>query len=452
MLLFVVSVVVALGVSGLCSLLEATLLSYTPSQVADLSSRRPIVGAVWRRFKDNIEKPIAVILIVNTAAHTIGATIAGAQFESQFGETWLFAFSLVFTYFMLQFTEILPKSLGVRYNAQLAPVIGPPLAVMVRVLEPALKFIHFVNRPFSGKGVADDTTLEQISALASHARLSQLIDPQHARIIQAASEFEEIRVRQIMTPRLDMMYLTADAGIDEILEILDRCPYTRLPLFDGTVDHPIGMIHVKDVVKNLNLVAGRYELRQRPDEGDSDEGQGAAVTGPYVVGAGAMDLRKIKREILYLPEHTSIFDALRRFQKARLHMALVVDEYGATEGIVTLEDVIEEMVGDIRDEFDMAPEALLRREGAGYRLNGRFPLHELERYIPDIGIEHTEEDVDTVGGFASQELGRLAKLGDQFTHAGYVWTVTSADKRRVREVTVVKGSGLTSQHPPVPGC
>jgi CBS domain containing-hemolysin-like protein len=133
MAIFVASVFIALMVSALCSLLEATVLSLSPGQVDDLARRSPGVGSIWQGFKAQIQKPIAVILILNTAAHTIGATLAGAAFEEQFGTAGLLWFSLLFTYMMLQFTEILPKTMGVRYARQLAPVIARPLAVLVRV-------------------------------------------------------------------------------------------------------------------------------------------------------------------------------------------------------------------------------------------------------------------------------------------------------------------------------
>ena len=166
MTLFLTSVFVALLVSALCSVLEATVLSLTPSQVAQLSSRHRRAGAIWQQFKARIDRPIAVILIVNTAAHTIGATVAGAQFELLFGDEGLLWFSLLFTYLMLQFTEILPKTLGVHYNSRLAPLIAVPLAVLIRVLAPVVYLIHFINRPFERKrDQSQPAPLEEITAL-----------------------------------------------------------------------------------------------------------------------------------------------------------------------------------------------------------------------------------------------------------------------------------------------
>lgn len=136
MTIFILSLAIALCVSFFCSLVEAALLSLTPSQVADLSSRHPGIGAIWRGFKANIERPITVILALNTAAHTIGAAVAGSQFDKLFGSRWIWLFSLLFTFAMLQHTEILPKTLGVYFNRSIALWIARPLSMVVNVFTP----------------------------------------------------------------------------------------------------------------------------------------------------------------------------------------------------------------------------------------------------------------------------------------------------------------------------
>ena len=169
MALFVFSVCLALLVSALCSLVEATLLSLTPSQVAQLSQGHPKLGAIWQDFKSRIDRPIAAILLINTAAHTIGASIAGSQFDQLFGDEWILVFSLVFTYLMLQFTEILPKTLGVKHNRFLALLIARPLAAAVTVLAPVLYLVQWV--PFKGRRRNETTpAAEEIAALAGLAR------------------------------------------------------------------------------------------------------------------------------------------------------------------------------------------------------------------------------------------------------------------------------------------
>lgn len=439
MTILLLSAGTALSVSFLCSLLEATLLSYSPSQVAALRERRPSLGAIWQSFKGNIERPIAVILIVNTTAHTVGATIAGAQFERVYGTNGLIAFTAAFTFLMLQFTEILPKTLGVRYNDYFAVAVARPLQMLTVGLAPALWLIQLINRPFGSAHGRADTTLEEIAALAAQARLSQVIDPRQARMIQTASEFEDIRVRQIMTPRTQVTFLQISDPLERVLEVLKTSPYTRLPLCDGGVDHVIGMVHIKDVIKKLDLSPGRFQVEDRSTGGSVEDAKPLAVRpgeAIHVFGAGTIDLLKIKRDVVFLPEHLDILQALRRFQDARLHLGVIVDEYGSTLGIVTLEDVIEELVGDIRDEFDLFAPEMIHKEEDSFRINGLFPLHEITHHVHDIGIDHSEEDVDTIGGYLTQQLGHLPSVGDTAVIGPYRWTVTAADGRRVRELVL----------------
>jgi magnesium and cobalt transporter len=335
---------------------------------------------------------------------------------------------------MLQFTEILPKSLGVHFNALLAPAIAPPLQALTRVMGPILWFIHLINLPFAGRKQSEDTTLEQISGLAAAARLSRVIDPHQARMIEAASELEDIKVRQIMTPRTEVQYLRVNQPIEETLGIIQSCPYTRLPLCEGSIDNIIGIVNVKDVMRGLDLAPGRFRIEQGEGNSGEREARSGPGSGKHVFGSGTIDLRRIQRDALALPENINILQALRRFQAERQHMAVVVDEYGATQGIVTLEDVLEEMVGDIEDEFDPSAPQRIRPEGDGYRVEGRVSLYELASRIPGLGIDHTEEQVDTAGGYVSQLMGRVPARGDRVISRGFSWTVTLADARQVHEV------------------
>ena len=151
MLLLVAGVLTALLISFLCSLFEAVLLSLTPVQIADISTSRPRLGSIWQGFKANIERPITVILVLNSSAITIGAAIGGSQFNKLFGGKWIWLFSLVFTFAVLQFAEILPKIIGVRFNRTLAGIIVKPLTIAITVFEPIIKLVEWLNKPFSAK-------------------------------------------------------------------------------------------------------------------------------------------------------------------------------------------------------------------------------------------------------------------------------------------------------------
>jgi CBS domain containing-hemolysin-like protein len=435
--LLVVSLGVALTVSALCSLFEATLLSLPAGYVGSLSARRPGVGSIWRRFKQNIERPIAVILVINTAAHTSGATVAGAQFELVFGNRWLLVFSLAFTYLMLQFTEIMPKTLGVRYNKTLAPMMAHPLNFMVRISRPVLWFVHAVNRPFEGAAHEKDSMLDEIAALAAAAQRTAQIDPQQARMILAASRLDRLNVRQVMTPRTELTFLREDQPIQEILEVIKGSRYTRIPLCDKSIDHVIGFVHVKDLFRELDLVPGRLDIASVILAQGRKLPEGPIPgSGLHVIGSGSINLRRISREVLFFPDTTSLQKALREFQESRVHLAMIVDEYGSTEGIVTIEDVLEELVGEIDDEYDLPAKPSIVREGQGWRASGQCPIHELQRYVP---AAEELEGIYTVGGYVTKVLGRVGEVGDTVPWGRWVMRVTAADTKRVLEVLIEEG-------------
>jgi putative hemolysin len=440
MLLLIVSIVAAVLLSAICSLMEAAMLSLTPSQVADLSSRHRAAAAIWQRFKRHIEKPIAAILVVNTAAATIGATVAGAQVEHLYGRKGVIVFSILFTFLILQFGEMLPKVLGVRYNRLLAPLVAHPLDVLTRVLSPIGYLVRLLTRPFVRRDVPspEAAALQEIMSLASSARLSNLIDSRQERLIRAASRLPELRVRQIMTPRMEVLFLKVDDPLSRILQTVQQSAYTRLPLCENDMDHIIGVIHVKDLFKQLQLMVGRLRFA----DGRTPEGEALAIadglpgSALHVIGAGQIDMRRIKRNVMFVPEQMPVPLLLREFQESHKHMTVVVDEYGVTQGIVTLEDVIEEMVGEIEDEFDLPSDAAIRPEGTGYRVRGICPIHELEARLSLQELDDGE-GVDTLGGYILKRLGRLPEAGDTIRVGPYEARVASVERRRIGDVLLV---------------
>jgi CBS domain containing-hemolysin-like protein len=242
-------------------------------------------------------------------------------------------------------------------------------------------------------------------------------------------------VRQVMTPRTEVVYLRPDQPVEEILKTVQESPFTRLPLCERDIDHVLGVVHIKDLFKHLDLTPGHFDVAGGNEGVDGpSQARVKAVPGSelHVFGTGSVDLMKLRRDILFMPERLPVTRALRRFQEARQHMAAVIDEYGATIGIVTLEDIIEEMVGDIEDEFDEPAPPQFVREGNKYRISGRMPLHELAHHLPAFSAD--ESGVDTVGGYTAKVLGRIPAVGDVVDLGAYRAEVTAADARRVEEI------------------
>ncbi len=389
MTLFIISVGVALGVSFLCSLCEATLLSLTPSQVGQLSQRNPAIAAVWSRFKANIEKPIAVILVLNTAAHTIGASVAGAEFEKLFGDRWIVVFSLVFTYLMLQFTEILPKTLGVRYNREFAVVIAQPLTVLIKVLAPVIHLIHFVNRPFerqSKRKTRAPATLEELTSLAGLARLSNLISPQEERIISRATRLDETLIRQVMIDAQHISFLTTAMSLPQAIIAAHLDPHTRFPVCEeNDRDRVVGYVNFKEMI---------YRTRTNP---------------------GDPTLKGIIRPVHFASPEESAADLLRVFTTQHFHMAIVRDTNGRTLGLVTLEDIVEELVGEIEDEFDRLPAHCQSLKGNVWMVGGGLPVSEIK---PRTGIDLPQADQGSLSAWILRRL-KKPQLNEVF-HEGDV--------------------------------
>ena len=411
MWLFLLSVSGALLISGLCSLMEAVLLSLRPSQIAEISSRSPQTGAVWQSFKAEIERPIAAILVLNTAAHTIGASVAGAEFDALFGHEWIWVFSLVFTFLMLQFTEIIPKTAGVRYNRQAAFWIARPLTLLVNVLLPVVYLIHWINRLLFGEKRPQGesvTTLEEITALAGLARLSKQISPRQKQIIDEGTRLSGTKVRAVMRSRVEIDALDIDTPPREVVGAVVMSGFSRVPVYEGDLDHIVGFVYIKDVLRQLHM-------------------------------GWPIELRKLLRPAPFVPKTLSLDRLLQVFRKERTQMAIILDEYGGTQGLVTMEDVLEEFVGEIYDEHRPDEEEITRRDETSWHVSGTVNLRDLLKVVglpePQSG---TPQDVNTVGGLIQWLLGRIPNEGDHATWDSLLLEVSDMKGARIDGVLVTK--------------
>jgi CBS domain containing-hemolysin-like protein len=419
MVLFITALLVAFGVSFACSLMESTLLSLTPGQVADIGARRPRLGNILQELKAGVEKPLAVILMINTSAHTIGAAVAGSQFTELFGNHWVWAFSLVFTFCMFQFTEILPKTLGVRYNKINAPFVGPFLHTTVPVLEPIIKVVQFVNRPFEGKRGPDASkaTVEEISALAGLARLTNQIGTHQERIIKQASRLSQVKVQQVMIPVGHVSFLSNSQTLTEALIAAHLDAHTRFPVCDQwNRDRVLGYINFKEMI---------YFMHTNPND-------------PSLAG--------IIRPIHFASPDDTASELLQVMVDQHVHIAIVRDAGGKTLGLVTLEDVIEELVGELEDEFDRLPRLFHALSAGTWMVGGGIPVQEMAKKL---GLAMPEVRQGTVAAWLEHRLGHVPKPGETLKASGLELTVRRVRRGRIFEVAVVQAAGPAA-HPPAP--
>lgn len=402
----ILSITLAMLVSCLCSLLEAALLSITPSQVAQLRKANLKLGETCHKLKHRIERPIAVILIVNTAAHTIGAAIAGAEFHELYGAHWMWAFTLAFTLAMVQYTEILPKTLGVRYNMQVMRLAGPTLYTMIFVMSPLIALTHWFNRPFEGRrSKLGPTTAEEISALAAMARSSQQISTRQERIINAVPLLSKQTAEQVMIPVENISFVSSDSTLSDAIHFTGHDFHTRYPVCEGgDRDRVLGYVNFKEVVSTM---------RAKPDKGR---------------------LTDIIRPINFVTPDTPASLLLERFVTQQCHMAIVKDEEDRTIGMVTLEDIVEELLGDLDDEFDPLPRTFYSPAEMVWVVGGGLPVTLLARET-HLALPKRMEPVAL---WFARTLDRPPRTGDTLRYGNAELTVRKTRRGRVLEFNVKK--------------
>lgn len=407
MLLFATAVAVVLVVSFLCSIFESVLLSINHAQIEALNEKGKRAGRLLAGFKRNIDVPIAAILILNTAAHTVGASVAGASYTSVFSEQTLWLFTIVFTIAVLLFTEIIPKTLGVTFAGRFAVPVARGIQWLTFLLKPLVVLSEKISSSLRGRHRVPVTSVEEIRLLAALGRNEGIVGHSTADIIVGATRLRQMRANDVMIPRREVSFLSASASREEVLAQLKSLRFSRYPFSPTSeLDDATGMVLVKELLAWIN---------EHPD--------------------APIDWQELVIEPLIVPEHKPLNFLLRLFQSSRRHMALVVDEYGGVEGVVTLEDVLEEIVGEIDDESDIATESLLPQDDGSYEVHATL---DLRRLCAALGIDwRASVEYATVGGLLAEELGRIPERGDVLEWRGYRLEVVSAGRRRAERVRVV---------------
>ncbi|MEY3025964.1 MAG: hypothetical protein RLZZ238_861 [Planctomycetota bacterium] len=406
MTLFIVALAVALGISFLCSLMEATLLSLTPAQIATMSQKHPRAATIWRGFKANIERPIAVILILNTTAHTIGASLAGAQFDDLWGSEWIWVFSVVFTIVMLQFTELLPKTVGVQFNMLLAPLIARPLQAAMLAFKPLIAVLHFFNRPFERRkddGARRSTTLDEIASLAAMARMSKDIGSHQERVIQGAARLSEKRVRDMMIPIGQVVMLSDDLPLSRAIVAAHIDAHTRFPVHAaGDPGRVTGYVNFKEMI---------YFMSTNPAD---------------------PSLKGITRPVTFVDAEASAVDLMRVFVDQHEHIAIVREKDGRSLGLVTLEDLVEELIGDVEDEFDRLPRHAHALSGGTWLFGGGVPMNEVSRLLDGALPPGT----GSLASFIEVQLGEMPRGGQVLRRDRFEILVRRVRRGRVFEASI----------------
>jgi putative hemolysin len=402
----------ALGVLIACSAIltgaEAAYFSLGRARLRHVADKDHAEGAP----KPLIERPhellvtlLIGITVINIGAAAIAATIA----DSLFGPSWgVFVEMIVLIFALTTFGEVLPMTLAVKYPDRFLAFAGRPVAWLGVVLAPvraALAGLTALTVGLLGRGRAEQATLseEELRTLVDVGASEGVVARAEREMIHKVFELEDTFVRSVMVPRPDMICLDVGTPAGQILPALREHLHSRVPVYEGSIDVIVGILYTKDLLPHMDGLPASFDLR-------------AHLHPPY-----------------FVPESKRADTLLQEFQAKRLHMAIVVDEYGGTAGLVTLEDLLEELVGEISDEYEK-PERLIQRVDAKtFRVAGKLAIEDFNAVT---GLRITNEGYDTVGGWVLDLFGRVPRRSER-TETPEAWlTVEKVERTRILEVLV----------------
>ena len=369
---------------------------------ADAGNRR---AARALELVDKYDNLLSTILvgnnIVNLTASSLSTLFFTVGLDLRNGAVIATA---VITIVVLIFGEVSPKSMAKEAPEQFAMFSAPIIGVLMVILTPVNWFFAMLKKGLSHLmrgGDKEGITEEELVTMVDQAESEGGLDQHESKLIRAAIEFHDLEVEEILTPRVDIVAVEDTDTMDEIARAFAESGYSRLPVYHEDIDDIIGVIHEKD------FHAARYR--------------------------GLTDVKTFLGPVLYTTGNTKISELLRILQEEKAHMVIVVDEYGGTEGLVTLEDIVEELVGEIWDEHDEVVEEFKKQEDGSYLISCSADLTDLF----DLFKLKGECDANTISGWVMEQIGRIPEEGDRFTADGLDVTVTKVDHRRVLEIRVV---------------
>jgi len=330
------AIVLTLGVSFLCSLAEALILSTTIAEIEALKQRRPRHGQILELLKLGLDDTMSAILTLNTIATTLGSMIIGGMVTQLYGHAWLGTASGIMTFTILVFSEVLPKNLGVAYRVGLQPYVVHPLWWVRRALTPVLYVCSIVVRTFIKVRPSPHTSEKEIILLAERGAKEGVLSRNESNIIANALSLDDVRVSEIMTPRTVVTTLRRNAPVGEVFREYPNIPFARIPVCQKNIDDIVGLVRRRDL------------LKAKANDQDLE-----------TVG-------NLMQEISLIPETATASNALQLFLKTHQHLLVAVDEFGSTAGVVTMEDVMEHILG--REIFEKDDVAVDMRELARAKL------------------------------------------------------------------------------------
>ncbi len=384
---------------------EAALLRVRRTAVEVLADEGDAGARRLLRLVQDLPRVMNTVLLTVLLVQIGAATVTGLLAERWFGSVGITIASILLTLVMFVYAEAIPKTYAVRHPLRVAKAVTPFVGFLKAALHPVVSLlIWFADLQAPGQGIAGTAgvTEEELRRLAAQAAKSGEIADSDLELMERAFRVGDQRVDEILVPRIDVVSVSADTPASRALDIAIESGHRRLPVHHGDPDDMTGVVRLRDLARHLA------------------EGRDDAVG-------------ELARDVLVVPETKRVLELLREMQRSGRHFAVAVDEHGGTAGIVTIEDVVEELVGEVADEGEERRVEMEEIAPGRWRVDARVPVVELEAAL---GIELPDGDWNTTGGLVLGLIGRIPRAGETVEVAGQVVTVTAASRRRVQQIQI----------------
>ncbi len=392
-----------LFMSAFFSATETALTSFNSVRMKNTASNGDAKAALVLRLAENFDRVLTTLLIGNNIVNISMASIGALIFTRSFGDIGVTISTAVITILVLVFGEILPKTFAKESPERFAMFAAPTVRVLTVIFAPLNGFFAWgkdrITSTFNVAAEEKGITEEELLTIVEEAQIDGGINEEEGDLIRSVIEFDDLEVVDIVTPRVDVVAASESASTEEILAIFRDTGYSRLPIYRESVDNIIGVIHQKDFHNE--------------------------------VAYAKMPLETIIKPAIFVTESMKISTLMRQLQQHKSHIAIVTDEFGGTLGIVTMEDIIEELVGEIWDEHDEVVEEIEQVAEGEYKVMAGANLDKIFRLLD---IDDEETGATTVGGWVTEQLGRVPEEGDHFIYENVSTTITKTNSRRVLEV------------------
>jgi CBS domain containing-hemolysin-like protein len=401
-----VALVVALvAVAGLLAMAEAALSSYSRARAAELAAAGRSGAARLQQLTEDPARYLNTVLFLRLACEIAASVLVASLFLDALEPRWVALLSAVATMVVVSYVAVgvAPRTLGRQHADRVALAAAGPLTLVTRVLGPLSSLLIVIGNALTpGRGFRQGpfASEAELRELVDMAEASRLIEDDERQMIHSVFELGDTLAREVMVPRTDMIFIERDKTLRQCLSLALRSGFSRIPVIGEDVDDVVGVVYLKDVVRRV------YDNRQSESTERVDS---------------------VMRRPTFVPDSKPVDDLLRDMQAQRSHVAVVVDEYGGTAGLVTIEDLLEEIVGEIDDEYDRAADQVEHLADGSVRVSSRMNIEELGDLF---GVELTDDDVDSVGGLLAKQLGRVPIPGARAAVAGLELTAETASGRR----------------------